>query len=253
MYRYTCQLVQSLRAAAQIFAVDLPPKKWCTVPNLEDWGAEDEHSGKAGKGASDRVTLPRSLLVEERRKLCIRDDLCASGLRTVGLSRCFNRIFCMDRASLKDPLSGCERLVALVPTIRARGRRWNGRIPRVHQASFRKAIINAYDGRCALSGIPERPLLEAAHIFSPTDERFHQPVVPNGVPLSKLHHAAFDKHLIGTDPDYRLHVSARQGGRLLARIPEAARRREHSSPSAYPRQPDRERLAIQFEQFKVAA
>jgi putative restriction endonuclease len=32
-------------------------------------------------------------------------------------------------------------------------------------------------------------------------------VVPNGLPLSKIHHAAFDAHLIGIDPDYRLHVS----------------------------------------------
>jgi hypothetical protein len=36
-----------------------------------------------------------------------------------------------------------------------------------------------------------------------------QPVVPNGIPLSKIHHAAFDAHLIGIDPDYRLHVSER--------------------------------------------
>jgi hypothetical protein len=36
-----------------------------------------------------------------------------------------------------------------------------------------------------------------------------QPVVPNGIPLSKIHHAAFDVHLIGIDPDYRLHVSKR--------------------------------------------
>ena len=31
----------------------------------------------------------------------------------------------------------------------------------------------------------------------------------NGIPLSKIHHAAFDAHLIGIDPDYRLHVSER--------------------------------------------
>lgn len=34
-----------------------------------------------------------------------------------------------------------------------------------------------------------------------------QPIVRNGIPLSKIHHAAFDAHLIGIDPDYRLHVS----------------------------------------------
>jgi predicted restriction endonuclease len=34
-------------------------------------------------------------------------------------------------------------------------------------------------------------------------------VVTNGIPLSKTHHAAFDAHLIGIDPDYRLLVSDR--------------------------------------------
>jgi putative restriction endonuclease len=34
-------------------------------------------------------------------------------------------------------------------------------------------------------------------------------VIPNGLPLTKLHHAAFDAHLIGIDPDFRIHVSDR--------------------------------------------
>jgi putative restriction endonuclease len=52
-------------------------------------------------------------------------------------------------------------------------------------------------------------LLDPAHIVFDKDERLGQPVVPNGIPLSKIHHAAFDTHLIGIDPDYRLHVSHR--------------------------------------------
>jgi putative restriction endonuclease len=77
---------------------------------------------------------------------------------------------------------------------------------RLHQASFREAVISAYNGRCALSGLPEPLLLDAAHIVSDKDEELGQPVVPNGIPLSKIHHAAFDAHLIGIDPNYRLHV-----------------------------------------------
>src|SRR5262249_12216902 len=80
---------------------------------------------------------------------------------------------------------------------------------RLHQASFREAVIAAYSGRCALSGLPEPLLLDAAHIVADKDEKLGQPVVPNGIPLSKIHHAAFDAHLIGIDPDYRLHVSER--------------------------------------------
>ena len=78
---------------------------------------------------------------------------------------------------------------------------------RLHQASFREAVITAYDGRCAISGLPEPRLLDAAHIVADRDERLGQPVVPNGLPLSKVHHADFDAHLIGIVPDYRLHVS----------------------------------------------
>lgn len=39
------------------------------------------------------------------------------------------------------------------------------------------------------------------------DEGFGQPIVPNGLPLTKLDHSAFDPHLIGIDPDFRIHVS----------------------------------------------
>jgi hypothetical protein len=46
-----------------------------------------------------------------------------------------------------------------------------------------------------------------AHIIVDKDESFGQPVVPNGIPLSKIHHAAFDAHLIGIDPDYGVNVS----------------------------------------------
>src|SRR3954470_3146340 len=80
---------------------------------------------------------------------------------------------------------------------------------RLHQASFREAVITAYAGRSALSGLPEPLLLDAAHIIADRDERLGQPIVRNGIPLSKIHHAAFDAHLIGIDADYRLHVSDR--------------------------------------------
>jgi putative restriction endonuclease len=103
-----------------------------------------------------------------------------------------------DQAVLAPPENALERRYALRAVKQ-----------RLHQASFREAVITAYNGRCALSGLPEALLLDAAHIIQDKDEKFGQPVVPNGIPLSKIHHAAFDAHLIGIDPDYRLHVSER--------------------------------------------
>jgi putative restriction endonuclease len=99
-------------------------------------------------------------------------------------------------------------------------------------------------------------LLDAAHIVSDTDELLGQPIVSKGIPLSKIHHAAFDAHLIGIDSDYRLHVSDRilvqQDGPML----EALKKMNGESirlPSRLKDCPDRDRLAYRFEQLRAAA
>ena len=127
---------------------------------------------------------------------------------------------------------------------------------RLHQASFREAVITAYNGRCALSGLPEQRLLDAAHIISDRNERLGQPIVPNGLPLSKIHHAAFDAHLIGIDPDYRLHVSDRlldqNDGPMLEVLKQLNGEAIHL-PNRVKDRPDRDRLALRFERFKAVA
>lgn len=124
---------------------------------------------------------------------------------------------------------------------------------RLHQASFREAVFEAYRRRCAISGLPEVRLLDAAHIVGDADEALGQPVVTNGLPLSKLHHAAFDAHLLGVDPDFRIHVSRRlltqKDGPALEllkmvhgeyiRLPERVRD-----------YPDRDRLQRRFDVFR---
>lgn len=123
---------------------------------------------------------------------------------------------------------------------------------RLHQASFREAVIAAYDGRCALSGLPEARLLDAAHIVSDRDPVLGQPVVQNGLPLSKIHHAAFDAHLIGIDPDYRLHVAERllvqRDGPVLESM-KALNGQKLREPRREIDRPDRDRLAQRFERF----
>jgi putative restriction endonuclease len=107
-----------------------------------------------------------------------------------------------------------------------------------------------------LSGLPEPLLLDAAHIVSDRDERLGQPVVPNGIPLSKIHHAAFDAHLIGIDPNYRLHVSERllmqRDGPMLEALKGLNGEAIHL-PKRDKDRPDRDRLAMRFERFKAAA
>lgn len=146
----------------------------------------------------------------------------------------------------------------LHPPENAAERRYGLRLvkQRLHQAQFRAAVIAAYDGRCALSRLPEARLLDAAHIVVDTDERLGQPVVPNGLPLSKIHHAAFDAHLIGIDPDYRIHVSdqlmAQQDGPVLEGL-KSLNGQEMRRPRRDRDYPDRDRLAQRFEIYRSVA
>jgi putative restriction endonuclease len=164
-----------------------------------------------------------------------------------------------DGRSLKARLEfGVPDQEALAPPETALERRYGLRAvkQRLHQASFREAVITAYNGRCALSGLPEPLLLDAAHIVADKNEQLGQPVVPNGIPLSKIHHAAFDAHLIGIDPDYRLHVSERLLALNDGPMLEALKRLNGGvihMPGRVKDRPDRDRLALRFERFKVVA
>ena len=126
---------------------------------------------------------------------------------------------------------------------------------RLHQDTFREAVLHAYRGRCAITGLPETRLLDAAHIISDGDEALGQPVVPNGLSLSKIHHAAFDAHLLGIDPDYRLHVSDRlldqEDGPMLLALKQLNGSELHL-PTRSQDYPDRDRLDRRFEVFREA-
>ena len=127
---------------------------------------------------------------------------------------------------------------------------------RLHQATFREAVLAAYAGRCAISRLPEPRLLDAAHIVADAHEEMGQPVVPNGLPLSKVHHAAFDANLIGIDADHRIHVSdqlfAMNDGPMLEQGIKAMRGKSILLADRVVDRPDRDRLAARFEMFTAA-
>ena len=123
---------------------------------------------------------------------------------------------------------------------------------RLHQSSFREAVIWAYNGRCAFSGLPEPRLLDAAHIVEDAHEMFGQPIIQNGIALSKTYHAAFDANFIGIDPDYRIHVSSHLLARRDGATFEAMKRLDGQSILRTRRKedlPDRERLEMRFRAF----
>lgn len=79
---------------------------------------------------------------------------------------------------------------------------------RLHQARFREMVLDAYQQRCAVCVLRERELLEAAHIVPDRDEQ-GVAEIPNGLALCELHHAAFDRNLLGIRPDLVIMLNQR--------------------------------------------
>ena len=76
---------------------------------------------------------------------------------------------------------------------------------RLHQEAFRQRVLAAYHAHCAVCHLRHEELLEAAHILPDGHPQGH-PVVPNGLALCKLHHAAFDAQILGIRPDYQIEI-----------------------------------------------
>jgi hypothetical protein len=78
---------------------------------------------------------------------------------------------------------------------------------RYGQPEFRKKVMAAYKGRCAVTGADVERVLEAAHILGYADKGESR--VTNGLLLRSDIHALFDAGLLGIDPEtgYKVKLS----------------------------------------------
>jgi len=76
---------------------------------------------------------------------------------------------------------------------------------RLHQQSFRVRVMRAYREQCAICRLRHKELLDAAHIIPDSDLR-GEPIVSNGISLCKLHHAAFERNILGIHPDFTVEI-----------------------------------------------
>jgi putative restriction endonuclease len=127
---------------------------------------------------------------------------------------------------------------------------------RLHQHRFRHAVLQAYRTRCTICSLKEASLLQAAHIMGDRHE-LGDAVVVNGLALCAIHHLAYDRNLVGIDPDGVIHIQ----GRLLEQVdgPMLKNGLQHFhgarilQPSRVDERPDPERLAQRFVAFQAAA
>lgn len=75
------------------------------------------------------------------------------------------------------------------------------------QRYFRKMVLENYNGKCCVTGLNIPTVLRASHISAWVDDKVNRMNPENGLCLSATYDAAFDKHLISFDDDYRLIIS----------------------------------------------
>lgn len=127
---------------------------------------------------------------------------------------------------------------------------------RLHQVVFRPKVLRAYESRCALCRLGHAPLLDAAHIL-PDGHRRGDPVVPNGLAMCKIHHAAYDVDIIGIRPDHVVEVRDDVLTEIDGPMLRHGLQEMHGAPIFLPHsrhdRPDPARLEERYEQFRAAA
>lgn len=126
---------------------------------------------------------------------------------------------------------------------------------RLHQRSFRERVLRAYRNQCSLCQLRHSELLDAAHIIGDRDD-LGDPIVQNGISLCKIHHAAYDKNILGISPDYiikvRTDVLEEIDGPMLKYGIQSLNSKRIILPRRSDDWPDQERLQIRYENFLKA-
>ncbi|MBS0400730.1 MAG: HNH endonuclease [Proteobacteria bacterium] len=123
---------------------------------------------------------------------------------------------------------------------------------RIHQQAFRERVLSAYREQCALCRLKHGALLDAAHIVPDSDPE-GEPVTSNGVSMCKLHHAAFDRHFLAIDPDYKVvirpDILEESDGPMLKHGLQGLHRQPIVLPSRPDHKPDKRFLKLRYEKF----
>lgn len=126
---------------------------------------------------------------------------------------------------------------------------------RLHQQRFKLEVMRAYRGRCAICRLRERDLVQAAHIV-PDREPEGIAAVVNGLALCAIHHLAFDRNLLGIDPDCVIHIADRLLHEIDGPMLRTGLQGFHGADISLPRReedrPDPARLERRFEVFARA-
>lgn len=124
---------------------------------------------------------------------------------------------------------------------------------RLHQPDFRRRVLAAYAGQCALCRLRHSRLLDAAHIKE--DSEGGEPTISNGIAMCAIHHRAFDALVVGITPRYmvevRRDVLAERDGPTLQHALQGIHGTTLLLPRKVPHRPDVDLLEQRYERFRA--
>ena len=127
---------------------------------------------------------------------------------------------------------------------------------RLHQQAFRERVLLAYRETCGICRLRHRELLDAAHILPDRHPR-GVPMISNGLALCTLHHAAFDRQVLGVRPDLvieiRRDILREQDGPMLIHGLQGFEGARLYVPRREEHQPNTDFLAERYELFRKAS
>ena len=117
--------------------------------------------------------------------------------------------------------------------------------------------MHAYGTRCAVCSLAHGELLDAAHIVEDGQPK-GQPITVNGLALCKIHHAAYDRNILGISPERVVSINEAilrevDGPMLKHGIQEFHGASLRVLPAKVSEQPDPERLMLRYERFLAAS
>jgi putative restriction endonuclease len=162
------------------------------------------------------------------------------------------------RVQIDDPhvLALPGNVAALEPSEDRRAYITRTTLVRMHQQGFRERVITAYRRECAVCSLKHVELLDAAHIIPDKDPR-GVAIVPNGLALCKLHHAAFDQYILGIRPDRVIEINAgvleEIDGPMLKHGLQGFHNKQIQVPRSAAQRPRQEFLEARYEMFRRSA
>lgn len=229
-----------------------PPGNDSDYEYQDDWS--DEHRGLH----YDYMKKDPSLPINQELAEALRDEVPLIYFWGVSKGR-YEAVFPMRvvhaddggvtlQADPSGPLEGTNRLALGKEALR------ESATLDVRDRRFREWVLFAYRRQCALCRLKVSPLLDAAHIRPHADGG--KAMVPNGLALCKIHHAAFDEMFLGIRPDRVIEIHTtilgKKDGLMLRYGLQALHRKGILTPRRPRDQPDAEALEERWERFRAA-